>query len=317
MADDEEGEKTMSRGNEWEVVSLTASTYAAAPGSKGFDDEKGNEFGEDEGETSCAMFMSHHFVFPPSQHENLPLEPNNSEIYNELGDVVVPTEVPILDVEDGNCSDRKNEENWNVKGLTVPDEFPGIQFFDQKGNKLSVHSTEFEQGMTLQGLNLVDKEHSMYSAAKFSSFRKEAAIAGSSMCDESTVIPELSDPSQQSLDPSLELSKPPNSKKEDEYDEAGLPCEAWWKRRAASLYAHAKETNTFWSVFVAAALMGLVILGQRWQQERLQVQQLKSQFSINDENMNRMLGPIARFKDVIVGSHRQGSAMRGSALAER
>lgn len=45
MADNEEGEATTSRGNEWEVVSLTASAYAAAPGPKGIetsDDGKSN-----------------------------------------------------------------------------------------------------------------------------------------------------------------------------------------------------------------------------------------------------------------------------------
>ncbi|KAF8380210.1 hypothetical protein HHK36_027692 [Tetracentron sinense] len=321
MADDEkEGEETTSRRNEWEVVSLTASTYAAAPGPKGFEsnvDEKGNEFGEDEEDRSRAMFMSHHFVFPPSQHENLPLEPDNSEIHKEPGDGVVPNEVPGLDVDDGNSSDRKNEENLNIKGLAVPVDFPGIQFFDEKGNSLSLRSAEFEEGTALQGLNLVDKEQSMYSAAKFSYFQDEAAISGSTMCDENIVIPELSDPSHRSLDSSSDVSNPPNSTKEDKYDGAGLPCEAWWKRRASSLYAHAKEANTFWSVFVAAAFMGLVVLGQRWQQERWQVQQLKWQFNINDEKMNWMLGPISRFKDVIVGSHRRGSVIRGSASAER
>ena len=77
MADNEEGEENTSRGAEWEVVSLTASTYAAAPGPEEVelkDDENGNTYGEDgAAETSRAMFMSGHFVFPPSLHENLPL----------------------------------------------------------------------------------------------------------------------------------------------------------------------------------------------------------------------------------------------------
>lgn len=30
------------------------------------------------------------------------------------------------------------------------------------------------------------------------------------------------------------------------------------------LYAHTKEKNTFWSIFVVAALMGIVTIGQQW-----------------------------------------------------
>ncbi|KAF8379541.1 hypothetical protein HHK36_028980 [Tetracentron sinense] len=302
MAEDEKnGEETTSRGNDWEVVSLTASTYAAAPGPKAFesnDDEKGDQFGEDEKKTSRAMFMSGHFVFPPSQHENLPLEADHSEIHELVDERVIPNEVSGLDVKDMDRSERKNEENWNSKGLTIPDEFPGIQFFDELGNRLSVSGSEFEEG-----INLVDKEQSMYSAAKFSSFDSEADISGSTMCDENTDIPELTDISQQSPDSPSDISKSPKLTKEDKYVGSSIPCKAWWNRQAASLYAHVKEANAFWSVFVAAALMGLVILGHRWQQERWQ-------------KMSEMLGRISRFKDVIVGGHRWGSVIRGTSSTE-
>lgn len=65
-------------------VSLIASAYAAAPGPTEVeqeDDVRGNAYGE--AETSRASFMSDHFVFPPSQHENLPLEPEDGEIHEE------------------------------------------------------------------------------------------------------------------------------------------------------------------------------------------------------------------------------------------
>ncbi|XP_043715467.1 ATG8-interacting protein 1-like isoform X2 [Telopea speciosissima] len=302
MADNEKGEETYSRGNEWEVVSLTASTYAAAPGPEGFEsnDDKGHEFVEDEHETSRAMFMSGHFVFPPSEQDN-------SEIDNETKDVpIASNKVLGLEMEVGDKSDKKNDENWDMKGLTVPEELPGMQYFDEKGNRLSDGNTEFEEGVGLQGLNLVDDDSSIYSAAKFSSFHAEANDSGSNVYDEHNVVDEPCDLSQQSLNSTSDLSKSTSDNKKDEYNGRDLPCEAWWKRGAASLYAHAKEANAFWSIFVAAALMGLVIIGQRWQD-----QQLKSQFSIKDE-MNRMLGPISRLKDVIVGGHRRGSTIRGS-----
>ncbi|XP_019053132.1 PREDICTED: ATG8-interacting protein 1 isoform X2 [Nelumbo nucifera] len=319
MANDEkEGAETSTRGTEWEVVSLTASAYAAAPGPKGFgpnNDVRGNDVDGDD-EASRAFFMSDHFVFPPSQHENLPLEPDSSEIHNEPGgNHIGSNEVPRMDMEEGDISSVKYEDNWNAKGLTIPDEFPGIQFFDEKGNRLSVHATEFEEGSALQGINLVHGEQNIYTTTKFGSFHGEADISGSTLYDDNTVISD-NDPSKRSFDYPSDLSKPLDPTKEDKFSGSGLPCEAWWKRRVASLYAHAKEANAFWSVVVAAALMGLVVIGHRWQQQRWQVQQLKWQLSTGDE-MNRMLGPISRLKDVIVGGHRQGSAIRGSTSAER
>jgi len=301
---DIEGEEHTSRGNEWEVVSLTASTYAAAPGPKEVekDDDNGNT------ETTHALFMSHHFVFPPSEHENLPLEIDDSEIHNKQGGKDVVSE---FDAEEAGRSSGKDEENWTFKGLTVPDEFPGMQFFDEKGSTLSIHSKEFQEGTTLQGLNLVEKEQSIYSAA-YGSLHSEAALGGSTAYGENIAVPGLN---EQALDFSPDISSSPTLAKDDKHDGSGLPCGAWWKRRASSLYAHAKEANTFWSIFIAAAVMGLVLLGQRWQQERWQALQLKWQISINHET-GRMLGPISRLKDVIVGGHRRGSVIRGSSLSE-
>lgn len=317
MADNEEGEENTSRGAEWEVVSLTASTYAAAPGPEEVelkDDENGNTYGEDgAAETSRAMFMSGHFVFPPNQHENLPLEPDCSDIHNEQGGKDVVSE---FDIDEAGKSSGKDEENWSFKGLTVPDEFAGIQFFDEKGNRLSLHGTEFEEGTTLQGLNLVEKEQSIYSAATYGSLHSEAAFGGSTTFGENMAVPALNEISEQGLDLSPDISSSPTLAKDEKHDGSNLPCGAWWKRRAASLYAHAKEANTFWSIFIAAAVMGLVLLGQRWQQERWQALQLKWQISINDGKPSRMLGPISRLKDVFVGGHRRGSILRASSSSD-
>ncbi|XP_062154829.1 ATG8-interacting protein 1 [Alnus glutinosa] len=313
MANIEEGEEHTSRGNEWEVVSLTASTYAAAPSPNEVekDGDNGNTYREDGAvETSRALFMSGHFVFPPNEHENLPLETDDSEIHNKQGGKDVVSE---FDAEEAGRSSGKDEENWTFKGLTVPDEFPGIQFFDEKGSTLSIHGKEFQEGTTLQGLNLVEKEQSIYSAAAYDSLHSETALGGSTTYGENMAVPGLN---EQGLDFSPDISLSPTLAKDDKHDGSDLPCGAWWKRRAASLYAHAKEANTFWSIFIAAAVMGLVLLGQRWQQERWQALQLKWQISINHERTGRMLGPISRLKDVIVGGHRRGSVIRGSSLSE-
>ncbi|XP_057511478.1 ATG8-interacting protein 1-like isoform X2 [Actinidia eriantha] len=313
MADNDEPEKT-TRGNEWEVVLLTASAYAAAPGPEQVelsDCDKGNT-NEDEAETSRAMFMSGHFVFPPSEHENLPVEPEDIEIHNVHGIEDIVPEPGAAEIE--GRSDTKDEEKWSIKGMALPDEFPGIQFFDEMGNRLSKHGTEFEEEIS-QGVNLTEKGQNVYSS-KFSSFHRETTMGGSTKYDENVVIPEMIEPSEGGPDSDLsqspKLAKPARG---DKYDRYGLPCEAWWKRRAASLYTQAKEANAVWSIFIAAAVMGLVILGQRWQQERWQVLQLKWQISINDE-MGRMLGPLSRLKDVIVSGNRRMSSIRGSSSTD-
>ncbi|XP_008810136.2 ATG8-interacting protein 2 isoform X5 [Phoenix dactylifera] len=236
MADDEkEREGTPSRGAEWEVVSLTASTYAAAPGPKGFfepaDENKDKEFNKNESESS------------EGQKGSL--------------------------AEDDNEPKQMYEENVRSKSDDIPH---GIQY-----------GMEYEEGKGLQELNLVQEEQEFY------------------------------EHSPQNLESPPEYAKKNEENRSDE-DEYGPPSEAWWKRHAASLYHHVKEANTFWSVCVAAALMGLVILGQQWQREKWQLHQLKWRFSINDEKVIKMLGPLGRFKDVLVGGHRR-SIRDGAASA--
>ncbi|KMT20452.1 hypothetical protein BVRB_1g004460 [Beta vulgaris subsp. vulgaris] len=303
MADTEEGEEVAPRGNEWEVVSLTASTYAAAPGPRGDEsihEEKDPSLSEDyEAETSRALFMSGHFVFPPSQHENLPIERENLEISKGVKD-----DEPAggMNVANESKSEQKEEENWKIEGLNVPEEFPGIPLLEDKGNRiLSIHGPGFDEATTLHGLDVDDKEQDVYGAAKFSSFHSETEIGGSPGYDESV---DLAEPSDYCLDPSSFRSKPPKSGEEDEIDDSELPCGAWWKRRVVSLCAQVKDTSAFWSIFVAAAVMGLVILGQRFQQERWEVLHRRWQLSIGDEKSGRIL---SRLKDMIVGGSRRST----------
>jgi hypothetical protein len=284
MADNEEVKESTSRGNEWEVVSLTASAYAAAPGPKEDDSKSDDAYRGNDTDISRALFMSGHFVFPPSEHENLPIEPDTGEIQNEHagGDFL---------------SDSNKEGGARSSGKDEAEGFSEARVFDSKGNM-----SEFEEERNLHGL-MSDKEQSICNDASFSYFHGQTALGGST-----TLHDEQTDPSEQSLDYALEPEK----------DEDGLPCGAWWKRSAASLYAHAKDTNSFWSIFVAAAVMGLVILGQRYQQERWQALQLKWHLTVSSEKMSRILGPLSRLKDVIVGvhGHRQGSLIKYGVSTE-
>ncbi|ONK81488.1 uncharacterized protein A4U43_C01F29660 [Asparagus officinalis] len=124
MADDEKEEEVIPpRGVDWEVVSLTASAYAAAPYPKDFDpnDEVGSKQ-----ESSSPMFMSGHFVFPPSEHENLPIEPEIQNISE--GDTVISAE----------------EEGEDDKQNMLDDDSQGPKHFDD-GTAVSARSLEFEE----------------------------------------------------------------------------------------------------------------------------------------------------------------------------
>nr|CAD1835822.1 unnamed protein product [Ananas comosus var. bracteatus] len=218
--DEKEVEGSSSRGTDWEVVSLTASTYAAAPGPKDLDtvdERKEKDVSKSERGSSSDLFMSEHFVFPPSEHENLPIVPDYSEIHSES------------------------------EGRQVA------------GDVATVHETEFfDEGKGLpegEELNLVGEE--------------EFTLAN----DDSD---ESDEPSQQGESPTKHAKKD----EDDKYCGSGLPCESWLQRHATCLYRHAKETTTLWSVVVAAALVGLVILGQKWHHEKLQLHQLKWRFNV-------------------------------------
>ncbi|XP_075487148.1 ATG8-interacting protein 1-like [Primulina tabacum] len=300
---EEGGEEHVTRGNEWEVLSLTESAYGSAPGPK--EDDSGHNShvklnNENEAETSTAMFMSGHFMFPPSQHENLPLKPEYLEIQNEMGG---KNDVSQLIVEEGKKSYLKDEENLSIKGL-MPDEYSGTPIFDEKGSRLPVRSSDFKKGLAY------DEEQSIYSSATFSSVYSEADLVDSNMIEEIGRMDDMIEGTDCASDPSLHsLEKPVDGNNHDDYK---LPSETWWRRRIISLYANAKEANTFWSICIAAAVMGLVIIGHRWQQERWQTLNLKWQSGIKHERMGMMLGPMTRLKDVIVGGHRRGSLVRGN-----
>lgn len=240
MASNEEGEETAPRGNEWEVVSLTQSAYAAAPGPKQVDpnDDDNNSSAEYVAETSQAMFMSGHFVFPPSQHENLPLEPDVNEIRNEQGG---EDAAPELVADEGGKSDIY-EGSTKTKSASTPGS-PGIQFIDEKKGNLLFIGAEFEEDAALQGLSLVDKEQSFLGTANYSSCQSEEPMDLSATTEETNVHAEPVELFYQGLDSGI--SNLPKSKDEDDDDTANLPCQAWWKRGAASLVAHAKDANAF------------------------------------------------------------------------
>ncbi|KAJ0259140.1 ATG8-interacting protein 1 [Hirschfeldia incana] len=221
-------EKHAKHPNEWEVVSLTSSAYAASPG---LYNSRDAYYGA---ENSRDLFMSDHFVFPPSQHENLPLD---------------------------------EEERKNGQGLML------------EAQGLSEKSIYAEAALS-------SSQHMVYEHGLTDSDRNEYADVD--------------------LDP-RGLEKDGKKATND------LP---WWRRRAVSVYLRTREANAVWSLFFAAAVTGLVVLGQRWQQERWQVLQLNWHSSITSEKLSRVLEPISRLKDVIVRGSPQASLVRSGTSSE-
>ncbi|KAM3204534.1 ATG8-interacting protein 1 [Capsicum annuum] len=307
MENNEEGEETAPSRNEWEVVSLAESTYAAAPDSRKVDliDDNSAEF---VAETSDPMIMSGHFGFPPNQHETAALPPDNDEILNEQGREDATPEF----VADKGIKSDTHEVNSKTKGLSTM-EFPGDQMFNEKVSILSLSSAEFEEDAVLQGSSLVEKEQNFFCSTAYSSFHSEESMGVSETTEEINMLAEPVEPFHQGIDSFV--SDLPKAKDEDNDDAENLPCQFWWKRRAVSLIAHAKDANTFWSIAIAAAVMGIVVIGQRWRLERWQVLQIKWKFGGHDERISRaFISPMSRLKEVMIGSGgRGGSFTRGSA----
>ncbi|KAJ4904317.1 hypothetical protein Rs2_18268 [Raphanus sativus] len=232
MANKEEHVKHL---NEWEVVSLTSSAYAASPG---LYNSRDAYYGA---ENSRDLFMSDHFVFPPSQHEDLPLDDD----------------------------ERKDGQGFMLEA----------------------------QGLSSDKLR---DEKSIYGEPPLSSSQP--------MLYEHGFID-----SEPYADGDLD---PPGLEKDGEKATNDLPCEAWWRRKAVSVYSRTREANAVWSLFLAAAVTGLVVLGQRWQQERWQVLQLNLQSSISSEKLSRVLEPLSRLKDVIVKGSPQESLVRSGTSSK-
>ncbi|CAH2069128.1 unnamed protein product [Thlaspi arvense] len=283
MADKEEasGENT-TRGSDWEVVSLTASAYAAAPGPRQVeskDDDDHKEVSRYEAETSHPLYMSRHFVFPPSEHENIELTDDKASKKMDSG----------FSMEQETGSGGKEDGDLTLKGLHLSsDEYAGLglEGFEEKGKR----------------------EENIYNTA-MSSLEDERAIGGSHVYEQKEPVHEPTEPVTPGVVPDV---SPPT--KDEKHEAANAPpCEAWWKRSAATLISQARETNTVWSVFIAAAVMGIVILGQRWQQERWQILQLKWESSIGNEKAGRLMGPISRLKQAFVGGQQRDSFIRMSS----
>jgi hypothetical protein len=200
MADDEKQTEVTRSGTDWEVVSLSSSDYAAAPNKS----EIISDASKVKSNQESSLFESGHFVFPPSEHENLPVD-----LLNET-DRKTRDQEKLSDEKEGEYGQKK-EDRREEELETVPQD---QSFEKEKSQETSSDVEKHEDGLKLGA-----------------------------------------------------------EKKRGEEHEDGLE---WVKKKGLWLYQHVKEANAVWSAVVAAALVGLVILGQRWQREKPQHQhQLK------------------------------------------
>ncbi|KAH9574103.1 hypothetical protein CY35_01G037800 [Sphagnum magellanicum] len=91
-------------------------------------------------------------------------------------------------------------------------------------------------------------------------------------------------------------------------------CETWWKWCRRILWCmQAQQATALWSIALAAAVMGLVILGHQWQHERCQNQQLQLQLCSKDEKISHLTYQVVRLREAMLG-HRRVPVLRSSSV---
>ncbi|CAM6045592.1 unnamed protein product [Sphagnum compactum] len=90
--------------------------------------------------------------------------------------------------------------------------------------------------------------------------------------------------------------------------------ETWWKWCRGILWCmQAQQATALWSISLAAAVMGLVILGHQWQHERCQNQQLQLQLCSKDEKISHLTYQVVRLREAMLG-HRRVPVLRSSSV---
>lgn len=297
MADRRDMNEANTRGTDWEVVSLTASTFAAAPGPQGFDptvQHKKEEFNKNEHECSDTMFMSKHFAVTQHEPEKLPAENYSSEISNES-----------IHDETINEPQKSNKDKCKID---ANNDLHGTQLFGM-GSSLLDHGINLGDENQEEDLKVNEKEHDLFVSPNYSSFDDEANVSLPVLQDDISDIAMPRNPSQENLDHPTWREHSCKTNEENNNESFDDSSESRWKKRAMSVYNHAKGTNTFWSIFVAVAVAGLVILGQRWRREKSQFQQFKWNFIGTGKKINRIAGPVSRLKFLVGGN--QGPMREG------
>ncbi|KAL9684209.1 hypothetical protein QQ045_021643 [Rhodiola kirilowii] len=162
MAESREGEEIAPRGNDWEVVSLTASAYAAAPGPKAVEEivgDKQSTYEGDKVETSPAMFMSGHFVFPVNQPKDVLVGP-------EVDNFEVPKEHKVEELGSVQTSDGIGGSVEDKRGLALTvDNLEADDVLEGKDCAIGTGSAEVQVSTTQSAPSIVEPRQSIHDSS--------------------------------------------------------------------------------------------------------------------------------------------------------
>ncbi|OEL37899.1 hypothetical protein BAE44_0001085 [Dichanthelium oligosanthes] len=307
MEPDQSGtEQTSPRGNDWEVVQLTASAYAAAPAPRrpeSSEEAEAKKYGTKGDDSAAALLMSGHFSVSQTEVESLLIGADSKEPQKDL------CSQDAVSNEGGD--DEKYQETCKHK---LEDDLPSIPSFD-KGKNVSLGDMEFDDGKALQGMSLVGEESVGFASPIYSSIEAEKDLSWSAT--ESRNEKKTEESTLHSMNPTTGSSKVVSTGDQNKPDGSG-PRDAWWKKQLLSLYKNAKESNNFWPIVAAAAaaaaFVGLAYFGRRWHKGKLQLQLGKLPPSSN-EKINDVVGPLNRIKDILVAGNHPSPGIHGHARA--
>ncbi|CAL5020287.1 unnamed protein product [Urochloa decumbens] len=295
------------RGNDWEVVQLTASAYAAAPAPRRpepSEEAEAKKYSTKGDDSAAALLMSGHFSVSQSEVESLLIGADIKEPHKELCS---------QDAVSNEGDEEKYQETCKHK---LEDDLPSIPSLD-KGKNVSLGDMEFDDGKALQGMSLVGEESVGFSSPIYSSIEAEKDLGRSAT--ESRNEKKTEESTLHTVNPTTGSSKVASSGEQNKPDGSG-PRDAWWKKQLLSLYKNAKESNNFWPIVAAAAaaaaaLVGLAYFGHRLNKGKLQLQLGKPAPSSNKEKINDAVGPLNRIKDILVAGNHPSPGIHGHARA--
>ncbi|PAN09020.1 hypothetical protein PAHAL_1G452500 [Panicum hallii] len=301
-------DQTSPRGNDWEVVQLTASTYAAAPGPaprrpEPSEESEAKKYSTKGDDSAAALLMSGHFSVSQTEVESLLIGADSKEPHKELCS---------QDAVSNEGDEQKYQETCKHK---LEDDLPSIPSLD-KGKNVTLGDMEFDDGKALQGMSLVGEESVGFSSPIYSSIEAEKDLGRSAM--ESRNEKKTEESTLHIVNPKTGSSNVVSSDEQNKPDGSG-PRDAWWKKQLLSLYKNAKESNNFWPIVAAAAaaaaLVGLAYFGHRWHKGKLQLQLGKQPPSGNKEKINDAVRPLNRIKDILVAGNHPSPGIHGHARA--
>jgi len=294
--------QTSPRGNDWEVVQLTASNYASQPGparSQPSDEESdGRVYGTQGTDPAAALLMSGHFSASRNDDDSLLVKADSKERQEGCG-----SEYAVSN--EGN--DSRYEEKLKDDGL---DRIPS---FD-KGKSLSSVDVEPDVGNTSGGVSSPAEDLAMLSSSGHTVTVDTEKELSWSATESKTTEEKIEDPTLQNVDSITGSSKVVASGEESRPDGSGGPRGAWWQKQIISLYKSARESNKFWPIIVAgAALMGMAYFRRRWLKGKLHLQQVKLQPASSKEMINHAVAPLNRIKDILAAGNHPSPATHGHA----